>query len=166
MLRSRLVLAALLAGAVLGNARPTHAQAVGGGPTLGYTIDSGFTLGWEVAGTPGLLYPFLMHVVAGGSYRLTPGDGATFHHYVAWEPWLGLGATLGVAVDDRWSAAFAGGVWEAVPIFVRDIREQEAYEAVPAWMITMAIGVRSLGDGLEIYAAPKLQWVMRIDVNT
>ncbi len=161
---SRTLAAVVLATALLATSpNDARACAAGGGPVVGYAVGSGFTLGWELAGTACLP---IAHFVLGGSYRLTPGDGPTMHHYAAWEPWLIVGGTLGVSLDDRAHAALAIGGWEAVPVLVENIRRQEEHEAVPAWMVTFAIGIRSLGAGLEIYVAPKLQWVERHDFFT
>ena len=86
-----------------------HAQTVGAGPMIGWVEDEGLSIGLEIRGAAGPL----VHASLGGSYRLEARGGTRAVHYVAWEPWLVGGGTLGAALDDDGRASVAIGAWEA-----------------------------------------------------
>ena len=71
--------------------------------------------------------------------------------YVAWEPWLLAGGTLGVAHSSATADVNTmGGVWEGAPWTFGAPKQ-----CSPCYTISLAIGWRWSGTG-EFYLAPKL----------
>src|SRR5215510_8579899 len=91
-------LVALLLVLLPARAHAESGQGAGFGPVLGVTLNGSVSLGWELAGSFGVP---LLRLSTGGSYQIVSGgDDAPYFHYLAWEPWLYVGGTLGVAVTD------------------------------------------------------------------
>lgn len=155
--------AAVILVVALGATGSARAQTVGAGPMLGWVEDEGLSVGWEISGTWGIP---LLHASVGGSYRLEAPGGTRAVHYLAWEPWFVIGGTLGVAIDDDGVATGAIGAWEAGPIWIHELRDQRASEAVPAIAVTLAIGWRLMAGRHEIYVTPKLLYHLLPDPFT
>ena len=130
-------------------------QQIAAGPVVGYVSGRGLSAGWEVGGGPTLLARFSV----GMSWR--PGSskmlGSERLSYVAWEPWLLAGGTLGVAHSSATADVNTmGGVWEGAPwIFGAPTRSILSKQCSPCYTISLAIGWRWSGTG-EFYLAPKL----------
>jgi hypothetical protein len=141
------------------------------GPVVGYVRGRGWSAGWEAGGGP-METPsagtdpvptdssLFSHFNVGMSWR--PGASGTEGRervtYAAWEPWLLLGGTFGVAhssADGNFRPLL--GVWEAAP-YVHAIRATDTNQALwscsPCYTISLAIGWRWAGSG-EFYVAPK-----------
>lgn len=149
---------------------PASASAQGGygwgaGPSFVFSGDS-FSLGWEAGGATAFT---LVKLNAGGSYRLSGGEGEPRAvHYLAYEPWLFVGGTVGVALADR-DLRFMAGLWEGFPLPVQgaffggdnsdDLHPQ-------AWLFTFAFGVRFFGGHTHYYVTPKLWRYATIELNS
>jgi hypothetical protein len=145
-------------------ARAADGDGVGLGAVLAFTWPDGSSLGWELSAVRG--DNILAHFTLGGSYRLTPlskslgappPNDPAFFHYLAWEPWVLVGATLGAALTDQFQPRVAYGIWEGVPASIdgdlfNDARLQ--------WVFSIALGWRGIGGTQQFYIAPKI-WRMR-----
>ena len=144
-------------------------QQLAAGPVLGYVPGRGWSAGWEAGGGPmktasGASDPIpsassaVTHFNIGMSWR--PGASGTERWervaYVAWEPWLLLGGTLGIAhssADGNLHPLL--GVWEGVPWIIGAGRAPVPENCSPCYTVSLAIGGRWAGKG-EFYVAPKL----------
>jgi hypothetical protein len=148
---------------------PTQACAaagdgVGFGPVLAFTWPDGASLGWELSGVRGV--NILEHFTLGGSYRLiprskgldsSPQTDPAYFHYLAWEPWILVGATLGAALTDQFQPRVAYGIWEGLPISLDgQLFDDDSLQ----WVFSIAIGWRGIGGTQQFYVAPKI-WRMR-----
>lgn len=141
-----------------------HAQTIGAGPMIGWVEDEGLSIGWEISGAWELP---ILHASIGGSYRPEAPGGMRAVHYVAWEPWAIVGATLGAAIDDAGLATAAIGAWEGGAFVIRELEEQEVEgDPVPALVVALAIGWRFMAGRHEIYLTPKLLYHVLVDPFT
>jgi hypothetical protein len=125
--------------------------AVGGGDSNGAR-----SIGWELSGILDDLYK---RASVGGSYVVSrEGEGPPSYHYATFEPWLIVGATLGVAVTNEPRVKVAYGVWEGigVPLSAFDISEDARWD----WMVSVCGGLRMIGSDVHFYFTPKL-WLLR-----
>lgn len=133
---------------------------------IGYAFERGLQFGWEGGGGIGILRGNV-----GGSYR--PGADNTTRleavHYGVVEPWLAVGATLGIGVSSETDVGAALGVWEGGWVTPKDgkllgykcyhkgervsVKEGDDY-----FTISAALGVRYLVDVWEFYFTPKFGW--------
>ncbi len=138
-------------------ANASAGDGLGAGPVLGFSGGGRWSLGWEVSGT--VLAPLLKASI-GGTYALAPrSPDPTTIHYVAYEPWLFVGATVGAAVVDGPEFRLAYGVWEGLPLSLGG----DLFDAIDgkvnadqAWLLTLTLGVRGFGSTAELYFTPKL----------
>lgn len=147
----------------------SHAHAAAGdglGAGLVFGLDKAgtFSLGWEAGAMA--TQPVLKASV-GGSYALNAGPGQPGAiHYVAFEPWLLLGGTLGAALEGIQRVDFMYGVWEGAPITLKGKLLPDRGTVHPrfAWLLTLTVGCRIFGARpAQFYFAPKL-W--RYEVHT
>ena len=151
------VLSALASRPGVARALDQSGQGYGFGPVLAINDDSTVSLGWEAAVAHGPL----LHGVAGGSYRLVSSDDSPFaHHYVAWEPWLILGATLGVAVNSDPGAELLYGGWVGGMGTTHNeiglIDSDGDTGGSEVWAISGAMGFRGFGRASQMYFTVKL----------
>jgi len=161
--------AVLLVAATLTPGACGTGEQLAAGPVVGYVQGRGWSGGWEAGGGPmstatnGDPVPELALMFAratvGMSWR--PGVPGTEEReritYAAWEPWLLVGGTLGVAHHSGdGSLQRLVGVWEAAPwVFGAPRRSSPLYSCSPCYTVSLAIGWRWSGTG-EFYLAPKL----------
>jgi len=143
----RLLLALLAAGV-----SSCHA---GLGPTVGYRFNDGARVGWEASGG---------FAVARASVGQTFGysDAPNTDFYVAGEPGIILGATLGADYASGKGWGFMPGGWIAAPPFYpwgETDRRSDVLGMQPAGSV--AIGYRYV-HGHEIYITPKFYLIERI----
>jgi len=101
----------------------------------------------------------LAHFNVGMSWR--PGalgtDPSERVTYLAWEPWLLVGGTLGLAhssADGKLRPLL--GVWEAIPYVIgAPVRANPLRSCSPCYTVSLAFGWRWEGKG-ELYLAPKI----------
>ena len=127
----------------------------GFGPVVGYSEGS-WSFGWEAAISR--VSP-LVKASVGGVYHVNRRDSAPLTvHYLAYEPWLLLGGTVGVAfADGPHLLRPALGVWQGFPI---TLTGKDLFSAGPVerrWVLTLSIGWRWFGWSLsQFYFTPKL----------
>jgi hypothetical protein len=157
-MRIALLLAALLLAAVLHTtaASAEDGDGVGFGPVLAFSTTDATSLGWELAATLNGHGP-LSHFTLGGSYRLSaqPRDPAYFH-YLAWEPWVYVGGTLGAALTDQFQPRVVYGVWEGLP---QSLDGELFADSALQWVFTITIGWHGVGGTQQFYITPKM-WRM------
>ncbi len=157
-----LTLPALSCAALLlpAGARAESGDGVGFGPVLGITTSGSVSLGWELSGsyyaTP------LLRVALGGSYHLQrKGDDPQYFHYLALEPWIYVGATLGVAGTSESDTRLLYGLWEG---WAQDLDApllSNSFEFVDDdtrfhWVFSLTIGWRGIGRTQQFYITPKI----------
>lgn len=129
----------------------TTGCAGGFGPTVGYAFDRGIMFGWEAGGGCG---PFLRGNV-GGTYRATKGgDAIEAVHYLAYEPWFGIGATGGVGYSTASGWTGVLGVWEGAA-YVLPNEDGDSVSFIDTYYVSLALGLRWLAGAMEIYLATK-----------
>ena len=143
-------------------ARDAHAESgngVGLGPVFDVGLDGSVSLGWEVGGTYRL--PFF-RLSLGGSYRvLGESSEPSYFHYLAWEPWVYVGGTLGVAATpgDR-PARFLYGIWEGYAQDLGDPFLDSDLDYIDDerlhWILSVSIGWRGVGKAQHFYVSPKI----------
>jgi hypothetical protein len=141
-------------------ARAESGDGAGFGPVLGVTTSGSVSLGWELSGS--FVAP-LVRVAAGGSYHLNrAADDPRYFHYVAWEPWIYAGATLGLAVTDAPQPRALYGLWLgwaqdlASPIPLVGGFEFVDDDTRYHWVLSLCIGWRGIGGTQQFYATPKI----------
>jgi hypothetical protein len=150
----RLLRSASLSGLLLGGCVAGAGHGLGAGPVFAVSSHGTVALGWE-AGT--MMPAPLARLSAGGSYRFARDPKAAIaYHYVAFEPWLLLGATLGIALGDLDRLGLAAGMWEGVMVPITKHAEVVGDCCTDAWMFSFAFGFRSFGSASEFYLAPKI----------
>lgn len=133
----------------------------GGGLGAGPVIAFGrrVALGWEAGATTSLP---LLKVSVGGSYALSSRRGVpNSWGYIAYEPWLVVGGTVGLAVSDGLRTTKPlYGVWEGLPFILGD--KSSGHN----WVLTLTAGWRVLGGEHQFYFTPKVWWyeAMKIDL--
>jgi hypothetical protein len=131
----------------------------GAGPVFALAKDGTFSLGWEAGATARV--PMLKASV-GGTYALNADpQRPTVIHYVAFEPWLIIGGSIGAALIDVSRVGLMYGVWEGAPISLKGalVPEHDPYHPHPksTWLLTLTVGCRIFGGGsAQFYFAPKL----------
>jgi hypothetical protein len=119
----------------------------GTGPVVGYALGRGFSLGWELSG--GTRHP----AVRGATGVFYRPDGETARElgaYVAYEPWLAFGGTLGLALSNEGGMGMYGA-WEGLG-FPRGYRYEQDH---PQQLVTLTVGWRVIGTTHEFYFTPK-----------
>jgi hypothetical protein len=144
-----------------GVAAAAAGDGVGFGPVFAVSHHGSAWLGWEVAASrngPGL------KLNLGGIYHIAgEDDEPAFLHYVAWEPWAYVGATLGVAAPNAGAPRFMYGLWEAYA----DGLDHSLYSGEQLiWAASVAIGWRGFGSLQQFYLAPKLWYIRSFDFFT
>jgi hypothetical protein len=127
----------------------------GAGPVI--AVGRRIALGWEAGATTSLP---LLKVSVGGSYALSSRRGVpNSWGYIAYEPWLVVGATVGVAVDGELrSTKTLYGAWQGIPVFVDN---GSGYN----WVLTLAAGWRVLGGEHQFYFTPKAWWYEPVKIE-
>jgi hypothetical protein len=123
----------------------------GVGPVIAFGDHGGVSLGFE-GGINQLLT--LVKLSLGGCYRLSGSEtDPRAIHYLAYEPWVAVGGTLGIAVAD---AEVRGmyGMWEGFPLPI--LPDEVSGYSHQAWIITLAFGYRMFGSSGQFYVTPKL----------
>ncbi len=135
---------------------------MGVGPVIGFTWHDSFSLGWEVAGSKGP-GPFA-RFSGGGSYHLSRHeDDPAYFHYVAWEPWLYVGGTLGTTVTSQGDVRVLYGLWEGVALSM----SESLYDAdTLQWAVSLTIGWRGAGSTHQFYLTPKVWRIQGWDFFT
>jgi len=160
--RIALALSLLLAGCGTG-------QQIAAGPVVGWVSGRGWSAGWEAGGgpmntssgggDPVLSTASLLTRFNGGmSWRPPLAGGGTRERvtYLAWEPWLALGGTLGVRTSSTEGVHSLLGLWEGVPFVLGAFkRSAPLYRCSPCTTFSLALGWRFDGAG-EIYVTPKV----------
>lgn len=126
---------------------------------LGITTDGSVSLGRELAGGGA---PILRFAV-GGSYQVQrAGDDPGYFHYLAFEPWLVAGVTLGGAVTDAGDAKFMYGIWEGWANDLGDSLLDGSHSFIDDdtrfhWVFSLSVGWRGVGAGThQFYITPKV----------
>lgn len=142
---------------------------VGLGPVVGITWRGSVSLGWELSGS---YRSPLLRLATGGSYQPWRAEGDPKSvHYLAWEPWLFAGATVGLAVTDELEGRFLYGLWAAYaqdlgdPLFDSEldfVDDDVGYQ----WVLSLSIGWRGIGGTQQFYLAPKLYRYQGFDFFT
>jgi hypothetical protein len=148
--------------ALLGSAREAHADSgdgVGLGPVFGVTWNGSVSLGWELSGTRWMP---LARLAVGGSYQLhRAADDPRYFHYLAWEPWIFVGATVGAALTEERDVRVVYGLWEGYAQDLRDplLAGNISYlddDTRPHWVLSLSIGWRGIGGTQQFYLTPKI----------
>ena len=129
------------------------------GPTVGYRFDDDARIGWEASGG------FAIARASVGQ-AFSYGEQADTDFYVAAEPGVLLGATLGADYASGEDWGFMPGGWIGVPVYPRpDQPTDRAYDIFGMQpMGTLAIGYR-YAHGHELYLAPKFFLLQRLDFH-
>jgi hypothetical protein len=147
----------LIAMSMASRAHATPGDGFGAGPVFGIAKDGTFSLGWEVSATTFLP---LLKASLGGNYALNATAAQPVAiHYLAFEPWLVIGGTLGAAIADTGEVDFMHGIWEGAPIALNETLVPDRGTVHPkwAWLLTLTVGCRIFGSGSpQFYFAPKL----------
>lgn len=158
-----LCLAMLSVLALAREARADSGDGAGFGPVLGITTGGSVSLGWELSGS--FVAP-LVRFAAGGSYHLQrAADDPRYFHYVAWEPWVYVGGTLGVAGTDGPEAKLMYGLWEGWAQDLGSPLLDGSYDFVDDdtryhWVLSLSIGWRGIGGTQQFYLTPKI-WTIK-----
>ena len=124
------------------------------GPTVGYRFDDDARIGWEASGG------FAIARASVGQ-AFSYGEQPHTDFYLAAEPGILLGLTLGAdhASDDDWG--FMPGAWIGVPVYPLGDSDP-SYDVLDMQPIgSVAFGYR-YAHGHEIYFAPKLYLIERV----
>jgi hypothetical protein len=135
--------------------RADSGSGYGFGPVFALSADDTFSMGWELGASASVL----AKASVGGTYYLKPRrDEPAFVHYAAFEPWLLLGGTLGVAVTHVLEPRLAYGLWEGIPVPLSGALLDDPDDAggQTIWMATLTIGWRGFGSTHQFYFTPKL----------
>jgi hypothetical protein len=119
----------------------------GAGPVLGYAFDRGFSFGWEFSGGTTNL---ALRGATGVFYRPGAEDPHEIGLYVAYEPWVVVGGTLGFAVSNE-GAKSLYGLWEGLGRPLGYYAERD----YPQTLVTLTLGWRRIGTTHELYFTPK-----------
>ena len=150
-------------------ARAASGEGAGLGPVIGVTWHGSFSVGWELAGSFG---PPLFRLAAGGSYQVRSGsEDARYFHYVAWEPWIFVGGTLGLALTDEPQPKVLYGAWGGWaqdvgdPLFDgnEDFLDDDTQFH---WVFSLSVGWRGLGSTQQFYLTPKIWRIQGWDFFT
>lgn len=150
-------------------ARAASGQGAGFGPVIGLTWHGSFSMGWELSGTLGVP---LLHFTAGGSYQVrSSSEDARYFHYLAWEPWLFVGGTLGLALTEEPQAKLLYGAWEGWTQDVGDALFEENYDFLDDssrfhWVFSLSVGWRGFGSTQQFYLTPKIWRIQGWDFFT
>jgi hypothetical protein len=82
--------------------------------------------------------------------------------YVAGEPGILAGATIGYAYEQRLGSAFMSGAWLGLPVY--ELQRDASYDERPLGMqptLSLALGYRH-GHGHEFYLTPKLYLIEEV----
>lgn len=153
--RFRAAFVCWLTGFALSLCAPGLAHAAPGfglGPVIAITASDTPALGWElsVVGSN----PVYARAALGGSYSWSVAEGDPQHfHYLVAEPWLYVGATLGLAVADHLQPRVVYGAWEGVGVSLdSDVFNTDERQ----WVVSLALGWRAVGSTHQFYLTPKL----------
>ena len=144
-------------------ARAESGDGAGFGPVLGITTDGSVSLGWELSGSYG--GPLLRGAV-GGSYHLQRSpEQPRYFHYMALEPWVYVGGTLGLAVTDAPTVKVMYGLWEGWAQDLGSPLLDGSYDFVDDdtryhWVFTLSIGWRGMSGTQQFYITPKI-WTLK-----
>jgi hypothetical protein len=139
------------------------------GPVIGITWNGSLSLGWEIGGGFGVP---ILRLSMGGSYQAyRAGDDPAYFHYVAWEPWLYVGGTVGLALTDEPPVRVLYGLWEGIAQDLGDPLLQEDYDFLDDdtrlhWLLTLSIGWRGTGGTQQFYFTPKIWRIQGWDFFT
>lgn len=140
-------------------ARAESGDGAGFGPVLGVTTDGSVSLGWELSGS--YRVP-IFRLSAGGSYQLQrAGDDPPYFHYLAWEPWIYVGGTLGVAVPDSPKARIMYGLWEGWANDLHGSLFDDNMDFLDDdtrfhWVFSLSVGWRGMSGTQQFYLTPKI----------
>jgi hypothetical protein len=154
---------ALLLAVFAHDAHAASGNGAGLGPVVGITWNGSLSLGWEVSGSYGVP---ILRLALGGSYQLHRADGdPSYFHYLAWEPWIFAGGTLGVAATDGPDAQVVYGLWggyaeDLGDAFFDGELDYLNDETQNHWILSLSIGWRGIGKTQQFYFTPKV-WRMR-----
>jgi hypothetical protein len=127
----------------------------GAGPVFALAKDGTFSLGWEAAATTQLP---LLKASVGGTYALNAdSQRPTVIHYIAFEPWLLIGGSIGAALIDVSRVGLMYGVWEGAPIALKGalVPDRDPPHPKSTWLLTLTVGCRVFGGGsAQFYFAP------------
>jgi hypothetical protein len=145
-------------------ARADSGDGVGIGPLFAFSVNAedSVAIGWEAAAS--VQGPF-SKATLGGSYYLSSrkggaGDMPGFH-YLAWEPWYIVGATLGVAATNRGDVLPYYGLWDGLLGSVSGDNLTSLYDDEGLhWAVSLTAGWRGVGSRQEFYFTPKV-WRIR-----
>jgi hypothetical protein len=148
-------------------ARADGGEGFGFGLVIGYSDNRSWSVGWEAGANTG---GPLLKLSLGGSYRV---DGESRDplaiHYVAFEPWLIVGGTVGVAVTNEPEVRVAYGLWEGFAIPLEgDLWGGTAGddEHPQSLLFTFAFGWRGFGATQQFYFTPKLWRFSTLEFNS
>ena len=152
-MRSSLALAVIAASLFLGGC---HAAV---GPQVGYTFDRGVSYGWEGGGGLAYLRGNVGQVIRPIESKAdAEPDTTEWVSYVAAEPWIYLGATLGAAYSDEAGLGLAAGLWEgfAIPISRSGTADFQCGGDPCRPVASIAGGLRYINGEWELYVTPKV----------
>ena len=128
----------------------------GGGPVFAWG-EHGFTSGWELSAT--FATP-LLHMSLGGDY-LRGDSGLESAHYLALEPGLFLGGSLGAAVSGAGVTPYLGA-WAGFALPPDELRSEPIgdgdYSRLSGVLISLAIGLRWFDRDVQFYLTPKINY--------
>lgn len=129
---------------------------IGAGPVLELGFDGTWSAGWELA----FRTPTLVALAMGGSYSLhgEAGPGRSVH-YLAFEPWLLVGGTVGLALSHDAKLRPMWGVWEGAAVGADGDTDPYSFPKRGEWVFSLAVGLRGFGRDLRAYVTPKAFWM-------
>ena len=155
---------------LVAEARAESGEGVGAGPVLGVTLNGSFSVGWELGGS--FRAAPLSRGALGGSYQLSLAEGdPQYFHYLAWEPWLFVGATLGAALTSERDVRVVYGLWEglAETLDTSPFDLDSGYlddDSRFQWLLSLSIGWRGIGRTQQFYLTPKVWYFQGWDLFT
>jgi hypothetical protein len=152
------------------DARAESGQGAGLGPVIGVTWKGSLSLGWELGGSLGGAP--VLRLSMGGSYQLFRDEGdPQYFHYLAWEPWIYVGGTVGLVLTDEPRAQFLYGLWEGWAQDLGDPLFDANYDFLDDdtslhWVLTLSVGWRGSGRTQQFYLTPKVWRIQGWDFFT
>ncbi|MEY4544483.1 MAG: hypothetical protein RL685_678 [Pseudomonadota bacterium] len=151
-------------------ARAASGEGAGFGPVIGLTWNGSVSVGWEASASLGIP---LARFAAGGSYQLRSSSSkdARYFHYLAWEPWLFVGATVGLALTDEPQAKVLYGAWAGWAQDAGDALFDGNSDFLDDdtrfhWVFSLSVGWRGFGSTQQFYLTPKLWRIQGWDFFT
>jgi hypothetical protein len=169
-LRRHLTSAALALWLFTPDALAESGQGAGLGPVIGVTWNGSLSLGWELGGS--FAGATVLRLSMGGSYQLHRGQNDPgYFHYLAWEPWVYVGGTVGLALTDEREVRMIYGLWEGWAQDLGDPLFDASYDFLDDdtrqhWVFSLSLGWRGMGKTQQFYLTPKVWRIQGWDFFT